>query len=60
MISLKELKDKIESIESELKEKDLKPDEIYLQTDYMNTINDIELDFIHDEYYGVYAQINLV
>ena len=60
MITLKELKDKIEKIELEIQEKNISIENIYLQSDYMNHINDVELDFIHDDYYGVYAQINII
>jgi hypothetical protein len=60
MITLQQLKDKIEKIEHEIKENDFSLDNIYLQPDYLNSVDDIELDFICNEDYGVYVQISVV
>lgn len=60
MINLQELKNKIEEIEEQIKDKGFLPDEISVNLDYMNEFKDIELDFICDEYYGVFVRMNVV
>lgn len=53
MITLQELKNKIEQIEEQIKDRGFSSDEISLNVDYMNEIKDIELNFTCDDYYGV-------
>lgn len=60
MITLQELKNKIEEIEEQIKDKGFTPDEISVNIDYMNEFKDIELDFICDEYYGVFVRMDTV
>ena len=60
MITLQELKNKIEEIEKQVKDKGFLPDEISINLDYMNEFKDIELDFIRDEYYGVFVRMDAV
>jgi len=59
MISLKDLKNKIEEIEKQIEEKGFSTDDVNINTDYLNEIDDIDLDFICDDYYGIFVRIYL-
>lgn len=59
-MTLEDLKNKIEEIEEQIKNKGFSSNEISLNLDYMNEFKDIELDFFCDEYYGVFVRMNAV
>ena len=60
MVSFKDLKEKIEEIEKELKEKNVEIDDVYMYFDYMNRVDDINFVFICDEYYGTFVSIKVI
>ena len=60
MITLQELKNKIEEIEEQIKDKGFSPYEISVNLDYMNEFKDIELNFICDKYYGVFVRLDAI
>lgn len=60
MISLKDLKNKIEEIEKQIEENGFSIEDINIHIDYTNSIDNIELDFICDEYYGIFVKLEII
>lgn len=59
MISLQELKNKIQETEEQIKNKGFSVDEVGININHMTEIKTLNVDFICDEYYGVFVRINI-
>lgn len=57
MITLKELKEKIQQIEIEIESKGINPDDIYLMKDYQTPIETLDLYFTSNEDYGTFIGV---